>query len=183
MVQGLDDSFDGVIFIGYHARAGTEGGFLAHTGSGSVKGLWLNGTEIGEGGLNAYFAGALGVPVILASGDKSFTEQFGRLVPAKMVATKEAIGSSAAKLIHPEEVLKMLRAQTTAALQDLQKAKALDTKGAVTFRMRSARTTRADILMGIPGMKRVDGVTVEYDAENMDEAYKLIRIAYKYISW
>lgn len=39
MVQGLDDSFDGAIFLGYHARAGTAGGFLAHTGTGSVKGL------------------------------------------------------------------------------------------------------------------------------------------------
>ena len=70
MVQNLDGSFDGVIFIGYHAKAGTENGYLAHTGSGSVKGLWINGTEVGEGGLNTYYAGSLGVPVILASGDK-----------------------------------------------------------------------------------------------------------------
>ena len=34
MVQGLDDTFDGAIFLGYHSRAGTEDGFLAHTGSG-----------------------------------------------------------------------------------------------------------------------------------------------------
>ena len=56
MVQGLDATFDGVIFLGYHAMAGTENGFLAHTGSGSVKGLWINGTEVGEGGLNALLA-------------------------------------------------------------------------------------------------------------------------------
>ena len=62
MVQNLDASFDGVIFIGYHAKAGTENGFLAHTGSGSVKGLWINGMEVGEGGLNTYYAGSLGVP-------------------------------------------------------------------------------------------------------------------------
>jgi len=46
MVQGLDATFDAAIFIGYHARAGTENAFLAHTGSGSVKGLWLNGIEV-----------------------------------------------------------------------------------------------------------------------------------------
>lgn len=183
MVQGLDNSFDAAIFIGYHTRAGTENGFLAHTGSGSVKGLWLNGTEVGEGGLNAYFAGALAVPVILASGDKAFTDQFGKIVAAKMVSTKEAIGSSSAKLIHPDEVQKMLKSQTTEALTDLDNFKPLETQGAITFRMRTSRTTRADILMGIPGMKRIDGVTVEYDAKNMDEAYRLIRIAYKYISW
>ena len=183
MVQGLDDSFDAAIFIGYHARAGTENGFLAHTGSGSVKGLWINGTEVGEGGLNAFYAGSFGVPVILASGDLTFTQQFNRLVACKVVATKEAIGSAAAQLIHPEEVRKMLMKETTAALTGLSTMHPLSAKGRVTFRMRSARTTRADVLMGIPGIKRVDGTTIEYEAENMDQAYRLIRIAYKYISW
>jgi len=42
MVEGLDSTFDAAIFLGYHARAGTPGGFLAHTGTGSVKGLWIN---------------------------------------------------------------------------------------------------------------------------------------------
>ena len=32
MVQGLDSALDGVIFIGYHAKAGDPDGFLAHTG-------------------------------------------------------------------------------------------------------------------------------------------------------
>ena len=49
--------------------------------------------------------------------------------------------------------------------------------------MRFASTTRPDILQAVPGMKRIDGYTVEYDAENMDEAYRLIRLMYKYISW
>ena len=183
MVQGLDETYDAAIFIGYHASAGTEGGFLAHTGSGSVKGLWLNGVEVGEAGLNAYFAGALGVPVILASGDEKFVEEFTKIVPTHTVATKKAIGSSAANLIHPEKVKEMLRRETTAALKDLKSAKALVVKGPVTFRIKCARTTRADIVMSIPGMKRIDGVTVEYTATSMDEAYRLIRVIYKYISW
>src|SRR5215210_7658675 len=78
MVQGLDSTFDAAIFIGYHARAGTPNGFLAHTGTGSVKGLWLNGTEVGEGELNAAFAAELGVPVILAAGDSLAMEQISR---------------------------------------------------------------------------------------------------------
>src|SRR6478736_6988833 len=34
MVQGLDNTFNGIIFIGYHAMAGAESGFLAHSGAG-----------------------------------------------------------------------------------------------------------------------------------------------------
>lgn len=183
MVQGLDNSFDGVIFIGYHARAGTENGFLAHTGSGSVKGLWINGTEVGEGGANAFYAGSMGVPVILASGDRVFTEQFGKLVPTQMVITKTAIGSSAAKLIHPERVKEDLRKQTSKALKEIANYKPLTVREPTTLKIKMATTTRADIVMSIPGMKRVDGYTIEYQADSMDQAYRLIRVIYKYISW
>lgn len=183
MVQGLDESFDGVIFIGYHAMAGTENGFLAHTGSGSVKGLWINETEVGEGGLNAFFAGGIGVPIILASGDKTFSEEIKKLIATRTVITKEAIGSSAAKLKHPDVVKKDLQSQTTAALKDLKSAKALSVKSPITFKIKVDSPTRADVAMGIPGMKRVDGYTISYEAKNMDEAYRLIRIVYKYLSW
>ncbi len=183
MVQGLDASFDAVIFIGYHTRAGTENGFLAHTGSGSVKGLWINGTEVGEGGLNAHFAGALGVPVILASGDKAFTAQIQELISVKTVSTKEAVGSSAAKMIHPKKVRTLLKAQTKAALKDLPSAKPLTVKEPTTFRIKLASTTHADVVMSIPGMKRIDGFTIEYEAKSMDSAYRMIRIIYKYIKW
>ncbi|WP_416866904.1 MAG: M55 family metallopeptidase [Imperialibacter sp.] len=184
MVQGLDATFNGVIYIGYHAMAGTENGFLAHTGSGSVKGLWINGTEVGEGGLNTFFAGAVGVPVILASGDKTFTEEIKKLIPAvRTVTTKEAIGSSAAKLLHPDVVKKELQAQTKAALKDIKNAKPLPVQNPIEFVLKVDAPTRADVAMGIPGMKRVDGYTVSYQAKDMEEAYKLIRIVYKYLQW
>jgi D-amino peptidase len=184
MVQGLNDSFDAVIFIGYHARAGTENGFLAHTGSGSVKGLWLNGVEVGEGGLNAFFASALGVPVILASGDMTFAAQIAETIPGiRTVSTKRAIGSQVAKLIHPDVVLGRLATQTTAALQGLESARPLDVAEPVTVRVRFASTTRADILQAIPGMTRVDGFTVQIQTDSMDRAYRVIRLMYKYVSW
>lgn len=183
MVQGLDAGFDAAVFLGYHARAGTRNGFLAHTGSGSVKGLWLNGVEVGEGGLNAHFAGALGVPVILAAGDRTFTEQFGALVQTRTVSTKEAIGSAVARLRHPEVVRDELRATMLEALADLEEATPHSVSEPVTIRARFATTTRADILMAIPGMRALDGWTVEYDAESMDQAYRMIRLMYKYISW
>ena len=182
MVQGLDASFDAVIFVGYHAMAGSENGFLAHTGSGNVKGLWLNGVEVGEGGLNTYFASSLGVPVILASGDRTFTEEIKKLTTTRTVITKEAIGASAAKLIHPDVVIKELQTQTKAALKEVKKAKPL-TQDPIEFKLKVDLPTRADVAMSIPGMKRVDGYTVSYQAKNMEEAYKLIRVIYKYLAW
>jgi len=184
MMQGLDASFDAVIFIGYHARAGTENGFLAHTGSGSIKGLWINGKEVGEGGLNAYYAGALKVPVILVSGDETFVNQYGQLDNGKYsVITKTSIGSSAAKLIHPDLVKKDLAKKTKEALKKIGGLSYLVVSEPVTLKLKFSQTTRADVVMGIPNVTRIDGTTISYNAKNMDEAYRLIRIMYKYIRW
>ena len=181
MVQGLDDSFDAAIFLGYHARAGTLRGFLAHTGSGSVKGLWLNGIEVGEGGLNAFFAGELNVPVILAAGDDVFTTQFGELVNCELVATKTAETAQVARLKHGELVQKELFAATERALKKLKKIKPLKNKNSIQIKLKFSSTIQAEVLQAIPGMDRVDGYTVGYTAKNMQEAYSLIRLMYKYV--
>jgi len=183
MVEGLDETFDGVIFLGYHARAGTEDGFLAHTGSGTVKGLWINGTEVGEGGLNAHFAGAMNVPVILASGDLVFTRQINKLIQVRTVSTKVAVGTRSAKLRHPEAVITDLKEQVRLALNELDKTKPLNVKSPITVRMRLQDIEHADVAMSLPAMKRIDGYTIEFTAPTMDVAYRLVRVIYKNLTW
>lgn len=184
MVQGLDGTFDGAIFIGYHAKAGDPDGFLAHTGSGSVKGLWLNDVEVGEGGMNAVLAGFHGVPVILAAGDSAATAELGDLLGSETVTTKTAETPSSARLVHPERVQEMLADGVDRALDRLGAGgfDAYDLGAPVRIRMRFASTTHVDILMSIPGMSKVDGYTVAYTARNADEAYRLIRMMYRFIS-
>ena len=183
MVQGLDGSFDGVIFLGYHAKAGDPDGFLAHTGSGAVKGLWLNDVEVGEGGMNAAFAGAYGVPVILAAGDSAATAELGHLLRAETVTTKTAETPASARLIHPERVREMLRQGVDSALDRLAAGgfTPMDVGVPVRIRMRFASTTHVDILQSIPGVSKVDGFTVAYTATDADEAYRLIRLMYRFI--
>lgn len=183
MVQGLDASFDGVIFVGYHAKAGDPDGFLAHTGSGSVKGLWLNGIEVGEGGMNAAFAGMHGVPVILAAGDSAFTAEISGQVDAETVTTKTAETPSSARLIHPDVVHEALRSAVDRALDRLERGDftPFDVGDPVEIRMRFTSPTHVDILQAIPGMSKVDGYTVVYQARDADEAYRLIRLMYRFV--
>ena len=184
MVQGLNSSFDGAIFIGYHAKAGDPDGFLAHTGSGSVKGLWLNDVEVGEGGMNAAFAGSLGVPVILVSGDSAAAAELGQLLGSETVTTKTAETPSSARLLHPDVVRAMLRETTEIALDRLRSDgfSPLEIGPPVEIRMRFASTTHVDVLQSIPGMSKIDGYTVRYIARSMDEAYRLIRLMYRFVS-
>lgn len=182
MVQGLDASFQAAIFIGYHARAGTAGGFLAHTGTGSVKGLWLNGIEVGEGELNAAYAGSLGVPVILASGDAAFVQQFTATVPAATVVTKTAMTPQSAALRHPSLVREDLSRATSQALATLSGAAPWVVRTPVEVRLRLADVTIPQLLTAIPGVRQVDGFTVEFTAPDMAQAYRLIRLMYRYVS-
>lgn len=183
MVQGLDGSFDGAIFVGYHAKAGDPDGFLAHTGSGSVKGLWLNGVEVGEGGMNAAFAGGHGVPVILAAGDSAATAELSDLLDTETVTTKTAETPASARLVHPERVRAMLADGVRGALDRLDRGgfEPFDLGEPVRVEMRFSSTTHVDVLMSIPGMEKVDGFTVGYTAENADQAYRLIRLMYRFV--
>ncbi len=70
MVQELDNSFTGAAFIGWHARAGSEGNPLAHTGTTKINEIRLNGEPMSEFGLHVRMANALGVPVVFISGDE-----------------------------------------------------------------------------------------------------------------
>ena len=119
MMLGLDESFDAVIFIGYHAKAGTEEGILAHTSTGNVIDLSINGVSLPEAGYNAVIAGMYGVPVVMLAGDNwicgQARELFGDIAT---VETKVGMGAAALGL-HPEVAREKIRATATSALRDL----------------------------------------------------------------
>ncbi len=182
MVEGLDSTFHAAIFLGYHARAGTTRGFLAHTGSGIVKGLWLNDVEAGEGELNAAYAGSLGVPVIVAAGDSAFAAQFATNVKAATVVTKTAVTPQAARLRHPERVREELASAVRRGLANLSSAQPWSVGAPVRVRLRFADPTRPQILEAIPGVRQVDGYTVEFTAADMTAAYRMIRLMYRFVT-
>ena len=182
MVEGLDSTYTAAFFLGYHSRAGTPNGFIAHTGTGAVKGLWLNDIEVGEGELNAAYAGSIGVPVIMAAGDSAFVEQFTRTVHAEAVATKYAVTPQAARLLHPQVVRERLVAATGRALAGRANAKPWVIGKPVRVRLRLSDNTVTQILQAIPGVKQVDGFTVEFTAPTMADAYRLIRLMYRFVT-
>jgi D-amino peptidase len=182
MVEGLDSTYAGAFFLGYHSRAGTPNGFIAHTGTGAVKGLWLNDIEVGEGELNAAYAGSIGVPVLMVAGDSAFVEQFTRTVRAEAVATKYAITPQAARLLHPQVVRDRLVAGVGRALGNRATAKPWVIAKPVRVRLRLSDNTITQILQAIPGVRQVDGFTVEFTAPTMADAYRLIRLMYRFVT-
>jgi D-amino peptidase len=70
MMQELDKSFDAALLVGYHSMAGDEGNPLAHTLTGRVMRMRLNGVPTSEFLIAAYAAASVGVPVVFVSGDR-----------------------------------------------------------------------------------------------------------------
>ena len=104
MVEGLDETFDAVIFVGYHAKADSPRGLFAHTGSGVVKDVQVNGRSAGEGGLNTLMAHWYGVPVVMITGDDVAVEQQKEWTPSiRGVVVKRAINMRAVEGKSPAE--------------------------------------------------------------------------------
>ena len=113
MVEGLDETFDAVIFIGYHAKAGTPTGLFAHTGSGVVADVRVNGRSVGEGGLNTLAAQWFGVPVVVVTGDDVAVAQVAEVATGvRRVTTKRAINQRAVELFPLADVHRDIEAAT-----------------------------------------------------------------------
>lgn len=103
---GLDESFDGVLFIGYHSKEGTKDAVLAHTfSSRSFQYYRLDGKEVGELEIDAAYAGAHDVPVLFcASDDKCVAEAKAAFGNIATVTTKKSLSWTSAISRHPEAV-------------------------------------------------------------------------------
>ncbi len=108
-VEGLDDSFDAVLCVGYHSRAGTVG-LLSHTWHGGVVlEIRLDGRPIGETAITAAIAGHHGVPVVFASGDQVLGAEAADEVPGiTTVAVKESTGRQNARCLAAVETRELL---------------------------------------------------------------------------
>jgi D-amino peptidase len=123
MMLGIDETFDAVIFIGYHAKAGTKDGVLAHTSSGNVIDLSVNGVSLPEGGYNALIAGLYGVPVAFVAGDNWICNQLKDLL-GEVATCETKVGMGSAELgLHPDVVKERIRKGVSDALSDLSRFK------------------------------------------------------------
>lgn len=110
MIQGIDESFEAVAFVGYHSYGGSNANPLAHTINSSVIDyIKLNGEYLSEFLLHAYLATYLGVPVVFLSGDKGICEEARRFNQNIVtVAVSEGEGAASTS-IHPNKSVKLIK--------------------------------------------------------------------------
>ncbi len=172
---GLDGSFDIALFIGYHSRAGTLHGVMAHTFAGFIFSLAFNGVEVGEIGTDAALCGALGVPVGLVAGDRAACEEATALLgDVRTVAVKEGVSRSAARCLPVDSVRKAIEAASADAVRSASAFKPFRIEGPVTARIVFTDPSYADALEFLDFVTRLDGRTIEVEGADFAKAFERV---------
>ncbi len=116
---GIDSSYDGVLFIGYHAYD-TPKATLAHVYSSSTfVSHKINGKEIGELQLDAAIAGKRGVKTLFVSSDDICVSQALESFPwIKTVETKKSLAWNSCISKHPDAVCDEIYSQVRKAVEE-----------------------------------------------------------------
>lgn len=171
MMEGIDESFDAVIFIGYHAREGTPNAVLKHTGTGKID-VIVNGRNMPEAGINAAIAGYFNVPVVLVAGDLALVEQARELLgDVECVAVKEGIGQ-AAKMLHPSKAQRLIRNGTRTALADLSRFRPFKLTAPITMEIHYKDEIDAARYAWFPRAKRSSERSVLFTHEDYLEVLR-----------
>lgn len=159
MMWGIDETFDGVLYIGYHAPAGNPEFSISHTSTGNSLYIRLNGEYMSEFMLNTYTAASLGVPVLFLSGDEAVCRLAKNLVPGMETAvTKRGIGG--ATVCEPQGVvLERIRAGVRKALAGDLSACRVRLPGEFVYEVTFKDWKKAYQMSFYPGMERVDTFT------------------------
>jgi D-amino peptidase len=119
MMQGLDDGFDAIFFVGYHGSISGLPATLSHSYNPEVFArASVNGREVGESGINALVAQHFGVPIALVTGDQITWAETEPYAPdAVPVITKQSITRGAANNLHPSEARRLIKAGAAEAVR------------------------------------------------------------------
>jgi len=174
MMQGLDDTFDAIFFIGYHGSISGEPSVLSHTYSpATFTHVALNGVEVGESGINALVAMGYGVPVALITGDRPAGEQAARVLPGiEQVVVKESITRMAATNLHPERARELVREGARRAIEALPRLTPPRISLPVTLTLSFQTADQAEISTWIKGVTRLDYRTTEIVGDDPIQVYR-----------
>jgi len=158
----LDETFDAVFLIGFHAMAGTKGAFLDHTQGPKWYNYYLNGIRVGEIGQCAAIAGYYEVPVVLVTGDAAAVREAKELLGNEIetVIVKYALSRFYARSIHPKRARELIRRAAKRALAKTHLIKPFKLKTPIEVKVEWTTTDVADELERHPGVKRVDARTI-----------------------
>lgn len=167
--------FDAAVLIGYHAMAKTYNAIHPHTIAGAaIHELRVNGRPHGETGLNAAILGALGIPVILVTGDTTTVAEARDFLgdTIETVAVKEARGRNAAICRPPSATRPEITAAAARALKNVASARVYDPGTPLRIELDFLTMQQCDRASRTKGITRTGPVTIAVEGDGAWEQYR-----------
>ena len=164
-MYGIDDSYDGVLYLGYHAPAGDPNFSISHTSTGNSLYIHLNGKVMSECMLNSYTAASHHVPVLFLSGDEEICRQAKELIPGiTTVETKHGVGA-ATWCKAKGKVISEIREGVKKAVAGQKKECQVALPEHFTYEVTYKDWKKAYTMSFYPGMQKVDTFTNKLETD------------------
>ncbi len=174
MMQGLDETFDAVFFVSYHGSMSSGGSVLSHTYfPAAVAEVTLNGTIVGEAGINALVAQAFGVPIVLVTGDETTATELVPICPGVRTAVvKRSITRFAAESLHPDAACELIRSKAKEAIERVALVRPPAVPLPAALGIRFHNSDYAALAARISGVERGSEVTVTVGMQDPLELFE-----------
>jgi D-amino peptidase len=174
MMDGIDNSYDAVMLVGYHAMAGALNGMMEHALVGGLHRFWINGNLAGEIAASAGVAGEFGVPLVMVASDQAGVDETRAILPTiSTYATKQGLGKFMGRLNHPSETGPGIEKAAEDGCRRAASIPPYVVAGPVTLKCEFHKVEEADLAATLVGVTRLDGYTLEFEKPTFLEAHAM----------
>jgi len=169
MVAGIDETFDGVILIGYHSSTSNMQGVRAHTfSSARLTNVSINEQSVSEGMWAAMVTGHFSVPVIMISGDNIATEEVKNFLgDVEVAVVKEALGFHSAKTLTPQAGIKIIQTASYNAVKRIDDFSTYKVQQPVKLDVSFKNYQPSQILSYLSIVERTDSHSIRFVGDDM----------------
>lgn len=179
MMQEIDETYDAVVFIGYHAGGGHNTNPLAHTmNASSIDKITINGRVASEFIINSYSAAYFNVPVVFISGDNGLKDDLEFLDEnIEFLPVKEGKGRSTIN-IHPELAIEEIEKNVEEALKKDLSTYKIELPEEFVVEIRYTQHYFAGNSKEYPNTEQVDEKTLRFKTDDYIEVLKFFKFVY-----
>ena len=176
MMQGIDETFAGAIFIGYHTGTTNLQGVRAHTlSSARLTDVRLKGVSVSEAGINAAIAGHFNVPIIMVSGDDAVVKETTALLGnIEGAVVKWASGFHSAKTMTPTAACDLIRDKAQRAVRRLRDFKPYKLNAPIDLNVSFKNYRPSEVLSYLSIVERIDAHSIKFVGKDIIEVSKFL---------
>ena len=174
MVEEIDESFNALIMIGYHSRAGSDASPLAHTMTGKASTIKINNIYASEFLLHTYAAAGFDVPLVFISGDEGICKDAKDLIPQIVsIPVMKGVGNATIS-IHPHLAVEKIAAGVELAFNNDPSICKIELPQDFSVEVLFKAHSHAYHASFYPGVIQIDPHRIQYKTSDFFEVMRML---------